>query len=209
MSNEEYMAGLSDRDLEKYLTDPQQHTGSEIREAAEELRKRGRTVSPEELEKAMQMAKNEEENRPRESTGSFSPLNWRANLVNDPAAPELFTPAAILGFSALVNILFGAAMFAMNAEAVGKRKGMLVSLVFGAVYFFLEMLLLFNLERASSGLTLLMNGGGALIINYFFWNRYIGPQTLFRRRAIWPMLLIALVFAAGVMVLLLRASGVI
>jgi hypothetical protein len=186
----EVMIGKSDEGLMDYLDNFQNYTPDAIRSAADELNRRGRNFSEEELKEINIKIENRVKAGSEEDT-LFAPNNaWKKNIVTDPNAPLLYSKRAIWGFSVFFTVIFGAVLLASNIDS--KRKW--IVLAFGIGYTAISILILNQIPRNTS-LTLLINTAGGLGLTTTFWDKYVGKETKFRAKPIWKPLIISILIS--------------
>src|SRR5688572_4172085 len=105
---EELMANKSEDGLIEYITNSNIYTPEAIYAAINELKKRGRQFTSEEVEEinSKLQAKRDEEKK----VEKVSSNTWKKNLVNDLGAPQFYSQRAIWGFSAFFTVIFGAVL---------------------------------------------------------------------------------------------------
>ncbi len=105
-----------------------------------------------------------------------------AQKKNHEVLPKLYSKRVIYVFSVLFSTIFGTVILMSNLKQIGNSKGRLEVLVFGIIYTLGSFITLTNIEmQANFGLPLNILGG--LILNEFFWNRYIGKDTEFEKKS--------------------------
>ena len=135
---------------------------------------------------------------------------------------ELYSKKAIIGFSAIFNVMFGGALLVINMWVAGYKKDAYQVIVFSVLYHFLSLFLVGMsgitvnpevLNRASSGkqitptemipffsvfaLTLVINLIGGLILTRLFYKRCFPEDDYYPKpilQAIMVALLVSLVF---------------
>lgn len=125
------------------------------------------------------------------STSYDSLKGWKKNIVKDIDAPEYYSQTAIYVFSILFSVLFGAVMMAINLKNAGKRWGW--PILFGLIFTLCFIYLSEFIPNRSSGITLIANALGVIIMYQLFWNKNIGKDTKYRAKPIWIPLIIAIV----------------
>lgn len=94
---------------------------------------------------------------------------------------KLYSKRVIYAFSIIFSTLFGTILLMSNLKQIGDNKARLEVLVFGLIFTIGSMLSLNTIElQANFGITLNILGG--IILNEFFWNRYIGKETKFEKK---------------------------
>lgn len=185
------MSNKTDEGLESYLDNRSKFTPEAIEGAIFELKNRGRVFSEDELnvlKRDIQQKRTVEENENKKN--SFN--QWKKNVVTDKSAPEYFSERAIYMFSVFFSVLFGSIVLATNLYKTKSKKGIWQVILFGIVYTGLQLYCLSLIPR-NSLLTLVVSMGGALILNYYFWSKFIGKETKYRTKAIWIPLIIGLI----------------
>ena len=95
--------------------------------------------------------------------------------------PKLYSKRLILVFSILFSTIFAAALLTANLKSLGKRAAAGWVLIFAIVYLIATALVM-QAYQLSPGLTPIANVIGAAILNEFFWNKYIGPETGYQKK---------------------------
>jgi hypothetical protein len=118
-------------------------------------------------------------------------LHERQHIQQQPiqVEPELYSEMAIWGFSVFITPIFGGILMAMNIPG---WKGKMQAVVFSVVYTLAAVYISFFLLPIPV-LGIILNGVGAWLITYLFWDKYIGRATRFRPRPILIPLIIALI----------------
>jgi hypothetical protein len=112
-------------------------------------------------------------------------LFYDENIVKDENAPVYYSTRAIRVFSILCGVLFGSIMMAINlGKATEEKKGVGTVIGFGILFTIIEIYFLKDV-KASFSLTYVCNLVGSYILNYLFWNKYIGTDTQYRAKPIW------------------------
>lgn len=181
----EILSTKTDDQLRYYLDHVDKHTSEGVRTALAELKNRNAEL-PEGIDEQI-----EEKIRLKETTKYDSLQGWKRNVVQDIDAPEYYSQTAIYVFSILFSVLFGAVMMAINLKNAGKRWGMpiLFGLIFTLGFIFLSEFI----PNRSSGITLIVNVLGVVIMYQLFWNKNIGKDTKYRAKPIWIPLIIAII----------------
>jgi hypothetical protein len=183
----EVMAGKSDEQLKDYLVRFEKFTPEAITAAADELKKRGKQFTEQELKELQQKVQSRVKAE-QEEVGLWDSTSNTAMEVTDPDAPLLYSKRAIRAFSILFSTIFGAVLVASNITDTG-RKWTVIG--FGIVLTALSIVVA-NLVDQASAVTLLNIAGGLGLISTF-WDRYIGKETKYRAKPIWKPLIISLI----------------
>jgi len=125
------------------------------------------------------------------------------NATDDPAAPELYSQRAIMVFSVLFSVLAGGILMAINTKRCNLKPNnttiWLFTVCYGAVIFTVAYFL--PEGGGGNGAIIGLNVGGGYLLTNTFWNSHIGPETPYRKRAIWVPLLICILITAPIMLL--------
>ena len=199
----EMMSKMSDYELNGYIENRKNYTKEAVESAMLELKNRGREFSEEETSEILkQFNKKKIENRESYTENS----GWKKNVVIDKDAPEFYSEKAIYMFSVIFSIIFGSILMAINLRKTENKKGVFEVLGFGVLFFALQIYLLSMIPR-NTMFTLVFSGVGALILNYFFWRKYIGQDTKYRAKPIWIPLIIGIVLLAGYIFLMITFAN--
>ena len=201
----EMMSKMSDYEVNGYIENRKNYTQEAVESAILELKNRGREFSEEETSEILkQFNKKKVENR--ESYASDS--GWKKNVVIDKDAPEFYSEKAIYLFSVIFSIIFGSILMAINLSKTENKKGVFEVLGFGILFFALQVYLLSMIAR-STMFTFVFSAVGALILNYYFWRKYIGAETKYKAKPIWVPLIIGIVVLVFFMYLVLALANTI
>ena len=114
---------------------------------------------------------------------------WSDNVTFDPAAPSLFSEQVIWFFSFLFGTIAGAALLAVNISRAKEKVGIIWVLLFGFIYFIGSVLgykaIIAYFVIQSVGPIFFFNTVGGVILNKFFWKKYIGAETKYRAKPFW------------------------
>lgn len=186
------MTSKSDEGLQEYIEQRQKYNPQAVFSAIDELKKRGRNFTEEEISSIKHDLEQQQEiSSQRVADSAVTTKKWDKNVTKDSEAIQLYSQKAINGFSIAFGVLFGSILMAMNSKRGQNQKGVWEALTFGIIFTIVQLWILSFLPR-NSGLTLVTNFGGAAILNYYFWKRNIGEDTQYRKRQIWIPLLIGL-----------------
>lgn len=95
--------------------------------------------------------------------------------------PELYSKRVIIAFSLIFSTIFGAVILMSNLKQKGEQRGRLQVLIFSIIYT-IGMIFTIN-SLATTQLTIPLNILGALILNEYFWNRYLGKDIPFEKKS--------------------------
>ncbi len=185
---EKLMTKKSDDGLMEYVTNINRYTPESIIAAVNELKKRGRQFTEEELgtTKIKIQEKSEAEKKENEI---WSTNSWKENVVDNPNAPQYYSHRAIWGFSTVFTVVFGAVLLSSN---VTDKKAKWIIVGFGFLYTSVAIVILNQLPR-NTGMAFLLNASGAYILTQIFWNKYVGKETKYRTKEIWKPLIISII----------------
>lgn len=182
------MAGKSEDGLADYLHNFKKYTPDATKAAVDELKRRGRNFSEEELREIDIKIENRTNDKNEEDT-LFASDSWKKNVVTDPNAPLLYSKGAIRAFSLLFSTVFGAVLLSSNISDKN-RKGIVVG--FGVLYTALTIFIV-NRIPSNTFYVLLLNTAGGLGLTSTFWDKFVGKETKYRSKPIWKPLVISIV----------------
>lgn len=190
----EKVAGMPDESLNIYIEQRYKYIPEIVKAAVAELQKRGRVFSQEELEQIYNDigVKAEEDKKKDEAVFAKD----QPHFTDDANAPEYYSPRLIRVFSVLFSVFFGSIMMAMNLSRTPSKKGIAEVIIFGLLYTLVLILLGSQLPSNSGGLGIVLNITGGFLLEYFFWNKYIGKETAYRKRSFVAPLVIGLIISA-------------
>jgi hypothetical protein len=191
----------SDAELNQILIDKHKYTKEAINTAKLVLDERVSSL-PNEEQNSVLITEEPSNKAKEEETSSFyfqqkTPddiLENKEEMAIDPDAPSLYSKRVIYTFSVFFSSIFGVVLLMSNLKRMQERKARLQVLVFGISYFILTLVLVNTLEifsRFVIGLNII----GAIILNEYFWNRYIGKDYSYHKRSwIKPAIISVLIF---------------
>ena len=112
------------------------------------------------------------------------------NIVEDFKAPKLYSRYSIRFFAIIFSTFFGGILLSINLNRLGKKREIFYVIVFSFLYSILVYQATTLSPENATAITLIMNLIGSLVLEEFFWKRYIGKHFKFRRQAISGALLI-------------------
>jgi len=205
MDFKKLMSSKSDEQLGDYLTNIGKYTEEAVMAAIQELQKRGKQFSEEELNE-IKLKLEEKRKAENDETPKMSKNSWTKNVVTDPDAPALYSQRAIWGFSVFFTVIFGAVLLSSNLKAKGNARWQVI--VFGVLYTGLAIVILSAIPRTNAGLTIGLNAAGAWIMNQSFWNKHIGAETKYRAKPIWvPLIVSMLIMVPFILALIYGEPG--
>ena len=135
----------------------------------------------------------------------FRPLGQ--NVVKDEEAPAYFSQRAIWLFSGLFGVFFGSILMGINLNKTDTKKGILLVTGFGVVYTIFE-IWPFNTFELGTPLGVGVNFIGATVMQYFFWDKYIGADTLYRAKPVLIPSIVGVCILALFIVAIIYGGGV-
>jgi len=204
----EMMSKMSDYELNGYIENKQNYTKEAVESAIMELKNRGKGFSEEETAEILkQFNKKKVEIEETENINLFaSSSGWKKNVVTDQDAPEFYSEKAVYLFSVIFSIIFGSILMAINLRKTETKKGVFEVLGFGVLFFIIQVYILSMIPR-NTIFTLMFSMVGALVLNYFFWRKYIGQDTKYRAKPIWIPLIIGIVLLAVYIFLMITLAN--
>jgi Na+-transporting methylmalonyl-CoA/oxaloacetate decarboxylase gamma subunit len=119
----------------------------------------------------------------KEITNQQVPNENNTNYLTEvPEDLELHSKRVIYVFSTVFSSIFGAVLLMYNMKQTDNQKGRIQVLIFGILYTIAGIVII-NQLNINTNLTLLFNIMGAVILNEYFWNKYIGKHIKFRHRS--------------------------
>ncbi len=181
------MLAKTDEELDHYLRYPKKFSSSEMEIALAELQKRGKTLTDLQLLYLQRLIE-------------------RKRIDEDPTVPAYYSKMGIWWFSILFSVLFGAILLALNLQ---NRRDKWVVIGFGITYLIFTFTILEQLEpRYASSSSFILNAIGGAVLQTYFWNKYLGMRTIYKRKSILIPVVIALAVAIPLVVLSLYFRGI-
>ncbi|SDS28943.1 hypothetical protein [Gramella sp. MAR_2010_147] len=117
-----------------------------------------------------------------ENTDSEDPANieFEENEITE-ILPEFYSKRVITAFSLIFSTIFGAVILMSNLKKKGEQKGRVQVLIFSIIYS-AGMIFTIN-SMGTNRLTIPLNILGAIILNEYFWNRYLGKNIEFEKKS--------------------------
>lgn len=175
-----FMASLSDKELDKYLINHKNFSSSEIEAALVELQKRGKSFTDFQLQ-------------------YFQNVIHRKQIEEDPNSPVYYSKMGIWWFSILFSVLFGAILLSFNLK---DRREKWVVIGFGITYLVFMFTVLDRVGSSSVTTTsFILNAIGGVVLQTYFWNKYIGLRTPYKSKSILIPILIGLAISVPLLIL--------
>jgi len=195
--------GQSTQELHNRIDNREKYLPETVEAAVEELKSRGETFSDEELEVIAQdmQARRDMAKTPPGYDTLFNDFE-KSKQVEDPDAPAFYTKRVIYIFSILFSVLFGSILFAINVGKTPKRLNAIWIVFYGLAFTVVQSLIA---QRLNASLPIAVIGGiaGSYPLNYFFWGKFLGNDTLYRPSPIWIPLIIGIAFSAAILYILI------
>ncbi len=208
MNFQRLMTKKSDKELEEYLNNIMAYSRDIVEAAIQELKNRGRLFTEVELS-TFESKIQERENSIGKNTITVRD-SIEKNIVEDESALALYSRKTVDWTTLIFGIIVGSILMALNFKSVEKKKGIIAVLFFGILYFILEIFIMsFLPDDMASSLTnvvrLGLNGLGAYIMHTLIWNKFIGKDFEYRKKAVWLPILIGIII--NVLFILLRFNS--
>lgn len=173
------------------------HRGALVAASKQELSNRGIELSEKE-KLIIEEKKNKRRQEVKENEASSKDWNsfnvkWKANIVEDVNAPQLYSRQVINIFSIFFSVLFGGILLAINLKTVNNKKAIFPVLAFSLGYTGLIIFILSFIPGSTTPLTVAFNLLGALVLYNFFWGKYIGKEFSYRTKPFWKPLIVAII----------------
>ena len=136
-----------------------------------------------------ELAQNEEDVK---NPLSIFSQNWNFNVVENTEAPQLYSRKAIYFFTIFCSVFFGGTLMFINLRKLRNKKGQIVVASYSILYGVVSLAILDQFER-STIMTMVVSMIGSLPLYNFFWQKYIGLNTEYRKKSILVPLMISLV----------------
>lgn len=183
---------LSEEELQTYVKDRQKYIPEAVAAAVEELQSRGYIFPEEELAAIREDVRiKAEEDAKRESVNPGIPLA----TVNAEDLPVFYSRQVISVFAVLFSAFFASILMAMNLSRTKTKQGVGNVIAFGLATNVLIMWLSSTMHNFGS-VGILFNIIGGVVLNTYFWDKYIGRETPYRKRSFWVPLIIGLAIVA-------------
>jgi len=196
--NKKTLSDLPSEILETYIRPDSRFVSKAVSYAVEILESRGRIFSDDEkqiINKTITQKKEGEEKLTKSSN------DWERNIVKDESSPKLYSRLAIYIFSILFGVYAGSILLAINCKVIINKKGFYLTIIYGILYSILQIFIIGFIEKKfnmsfTNSVTYLFSGLGAVILDYYFWNKYIGKDFNYRKKEIWlPAIIFITVYA--------------
>lgn len=188
------MKTASDDALIPYIRDHKQYVPEAVEAAIAEYARRGKPLPDEQIQ---------QQNYRKMETESLGLAAVDMNVTTDTDAAELYSPQAIYGFTVFFGAIFGGILFCINLSRINRQIYILPVLIGAFAYTALQ--LITGMYIQGSTVTIVTSILAGVIYQQALWPRIAGPTVLFRKRSIWPPLIIGLVFLGLVFLAIFNA----
>ena len=180
----------SDEELHNYIDNREKYLPESVEAAVAELQHRGVEFSDEELKViAEDMKARRAATSVQTSFNGFFSDPEKVKQVEDEDAPAFFTKRAIYMFSILSSLFFGSILLAINVSKTKNYIG-IVGIVLYGFLISVGAIVIVKYYNLNPVFVLIINILGTFPLNNFFWNKYLGNDTLYRVKPIWAPLII-------------------
>lgn len=138
----------------------------------------------------------------KQEPGSFTFDKQSHLYTDDGTAPLFYSKLAIRSFSLFFATIFGSVLLYNNLKK-NNLKGANTVLIFGIVYTIAAVIALNLLPARSTAATLFVNSIGGFILTNYFWPRYIGNDTQFRKKPVWKALIVSILIVLPFIILII------
>ena len=192
------MAKKSDHELEDYLINIMAFSREIIEAAISEMKNRGRIFTKEELSTL------EKKLQERENTIGKNTITVRdsleKNIVKDESALALYSRKTIDWTTMIFGIVVSTFLMILNFKSAGKKKGIFIVLIFGAIFFIFQIWMISLIPDPDTSTTNVVRFGsnalGAYIMHTLIWDKFIGKDFDYRKKANWFPILLGIVINA-------------
>ena len=188
---DELMVKKTVEELTEFIDNFDRYSPEAITAAINELKVRGKDFSDEELKSLSERIEKKKEIEDEESLFG-SAKTMRKNVVTDPNAPLLYSKVAIMVFSTIFTVIFGAILLSINID----NKIQKIKVIGFGILFTTLAILIGNLVPQSTIYVYFINGMGGYFLISDFWKRYIGRETKYRTKQIWIPLTISIIITS-------------
>jgi hypothetical protein len=175
------------------------YRGALVSAARQELANRGIELTDEEklkIEQKKEQRRNDAiKSKESNKTWGVFDVSWKQGIVTDIDAPLLYSRQVINIFSILFSVMFGGILLAINLKSVNNKKAILPVLIYSILYTGIIIYILNLIPGSKSGLSLIFNLVGAIVLYNFFWGKYIGKDFKYRTKQIWIPLIIGILIS--------------
>jgi hypothetical protein len=186
----------SDAELLNCIENREKYLPETIEASVSELQYRGHAFTDDELRVINEDIQAHRENA---ALGGRRSWNYKNNIVEDPDAPEFYSRRVVYAFAFIFGALFGSIMMAININKTNNPVRMLWVLLFGFAFTIFQIVIV-ECTGSGSSVGIIFSLVGAIILESFFWNRFIGNDTFYRAKKFWAPLIIGLVMATLIVI---------
>ncbi len=142
---------------------------------------------------------------PKETQEEETQIDYSSPQNPQEETPELYSKNLILIFAILFSPIFSATLLVINLRNLGKKRAAQWVILFGIGYLFATAAAL-QLFTIDTSYTFVANVIGAAILNEYFWNKYIGRDTEFRKKSWIKPILISILIVMVIFFIFFQAT---
>ncbi len=120
------------------------------------------------------------------------------HITTDPAAPVLYSRYTIRFFAIFCSTFLGGILMAMNLHRLKKRMELFLVLLFSFLFTVAGVVLYTTYGSKSANILIIANLIGSLILEELYWNRVIGKEFMYKKRQVWPLVLLVILLSVPV-----------
>jgi hypothetical protein len=201
-------ASKRDEELRYCIDNRERYLPESVLTAMAELQSRGIEFSEEETKVIQEDMQAREDIAANSKMGYGSLFNdgYKDCLVQDPDAYSFYSKRVIKGFTFFFGVFFGSILMAINLGKTKNQAGMLLVLLFGTGLSVIEVAIAKN-AHLGSAINILFALVNTALMEFLFWNRYIGKVALYSARSYRTPLSIALILVVFILIAIIK-SGV-
>jgi hypothetical protein len=202
-------SNLTNEELRNRVDNSHSYLPESVEAAIAELKNRGVEISDEKAEAIKRSIETEQDfiELPKNNSNLFTGFFSINNIVEDPSAPLFYSRTTIFMFTVFVGgltvfagAIFGSVLLAINLNRNNNKSAAFWAVLFGFIFTILQIKLISHLYIGMGGcfpFSLIAAG----CLDYFFWNRFIGATTVYRKRPIWGALFVAILVISSLLFL--------
>lgn len=201
-------SGKSDDELRDCIDNRENLLPESVLAAVTELQRRKVDFSEEEIKVIQEdmQARTEIAASSKIGYGSLFNDGYKKCLVEDPDAYAFYSKRAIKGFTFFCGAFFGSILMAINIWKTKNQLGVLLVLLFGIGLTVVEIGIAENAHLGTSS-NIFFAFLNTAMIEFLFWNIYIGKNALYRARTYWTPLTIAIILGILFIAAMFYARG--
>lgn len=180
---------MSNEELLKYVRPESRFVYEAIEIAYEILKARGVIFSISEEQMIIQMIKNK-----KHKELNITNINkWDINAVDKDLSNIFYSQKAVWYFSVFGGVHIGSVLLALNLFSISKKMRALLVMLFGfsysvMLYYIYELAQIYFAEY-SILIFIILTAGGASILQFFFWDKYLANIQYRKKDILMPIIL--------------------